>query len=360
MGPGDRPCRGRSGGACLALALFALLAGALQAMAADPLATWETSPSPTEGRRTLPDDLVPSLDAAADIRPRAYTDGCHARAGDTRARACSYGVKDAPFSVLLIGDSHALQWLPALEDLAQREGWRIYSLTKSACPVPRIPVIVRGERLRDCEIWRRAAFDRVAELHPDVVLAASLGRIYQVPRGSTAERRARLWRRAWTRSLEALRERAGRVFLLGDTPMWRDDPIECLRRHRRDIDRCDTPRAVAISSRTESAERDAARAAGVDYVPTADLVCPDDPCRAVEGRYLVLGDVQHMTVAWARRVSPALLERLGCAPPPLPSGSPPLPSGSPDASTAPHATVSLASAGPSPTLGHGLPVSCPR
>ena len=48
------------------------------------------------------------------------------------------------------------------------------------------------------------------------------------------------------------------------------------------------------------------------WVPTTDLVCLRDPCRAVEGRYLVLRDIQHMTVAWARSIGPRLLERLSC------------------------------------------------
>lgn len=385
MGRSRSRGRGWSGPALvLALVGLMLVGGALASSAADPLET--SVPRPTaEARRALPDDLEPSLDDAPRIRPRPYRDGCHAKAGDTKARACTYGDEDASFSVLLMGDSHAVQWLPALEDLAEREGWRLYSLTKSACPVPLTSVIVRGERLRDCDVWRRAAFERIAELRPDIVLAASLGRIYRVPGARTAERRERAWRRAWTRSLGVLRESAGRVFLLGDTPMWLEDPLQCLRKHRRDIGRCDTSRADALSSRTEATEREAAAQAGVTYLPTADLVCPGDPCRAVEGRYLVLGDVQHMTVAWARHIAPELLHRLTCDPTPGASATPPAPSGppwtpNPSVGTTGPMPVSVppshsgagspapGAAAPSPSVlgssspppGPGTPVSCPR
>lgn len=385
--------RGWSGPAlAIALAAMPLVGGGLASNAAGssstgPSATGSPATSEpratAEARRALPGDLEPSLDQAPVIRPRAYRDGCHAKAGDTRAHVCTYGQEDASFSVLLMGDSHAVQWLPALEDLAAQEGWRLYSLTKSACPVPRTPVIVRGKRLRDCEAWREDAFERIAELRPDIVLAASLGRIYRVPGARTAERRERAWRRAWTRSLEVLRESAGRVLLLGDTPMWANDPLRCLRRHRRDIGRCDTPRADALSASTEASEREAAARAGVAYVPTADLVCPGDPCHAVEGRYLVLGDVQHMTVAWARHIAPELLRRLTCDPAPGPSASPAAassPGPHPSAATSgptpasmppgPAATGSTApgpvassppvpgSARPSPAPG--MPLSCPR
>lgn len=380
MGRGPRSHRDWSRPALVLTAMGALtaLTGGALATAAEPSPVSQPSPSvqPTaaSARRTLPRDLEPSLGDALRIRPRPYRDGCHAKAGDTRARVCTYGDEDAAFSVLIIGDSHAVQWLPALEAIAEQEGWRVYSLTKSACPVPRTPVVVRGERLRDCETWRRRAFERIERLRPDVVLAASLGRIYQVPGARGAERRERAWLRAWTRSLERLAGAADRVFLLGDTPMWREDPIVCLRRHRRDIGRCDTPRADAFSSRTEATEREAADGAGVTYLPTGDLVCPSDPCHAVEGRYLVLADEQHMTVAWARRIAPDLLHRLTCEPPATPSATPstsPGASGTPaadgsaapapaSASPVPGSPAPVPAVEPSPSSTPGTSVSCPR
>jgi hypothetical protein len=318
------------------------------------------------GPRALPRDLVPSLDDAPSIRPRAYADGCHAKAGDTKARACSYGVRDGSYSVLLMGDSHAVQWLPALEAIADQEGWRLYSLTKSACPVPDITVIVRGKRLRDCDRWRDAAFRRVAEIHPDLVIAASLGRIYEVPKGGTRERHDQLWQRAWVESLERLGQDAGAVALLGDTPMWLEDPLVCLRKHRRDIGRCDTPRGDALSARTEAVERAAAAAAGAAYVPTADLVCLADPCPAVDGRNLILGDTQHMTVAWARLIAGGLLDRLRCvapgaipAPTSPPAGAGPSPGTSPPPNASPGVSPGVP-VGPSPSPTPVAPaVSCP-
>jgi hypothetical protein len=323
-------------------------------------------PTADEPRR-LPADLEPSLADAARIRPRAYEGGCHAEKGDRTPKLCQFGVEDGAVSVVLLGDSHALQWLPALEVIAGSEGWRLYSMTKSACPVPDTPVIVRGERLRDCPPWRSAAFRMIEELHPDLVIAASLGRIYEIPRAESSARHWREWRAGWTRSLERLRAAAGHVVLLGDTPMWQEDPVACLRRHRRDIGRCDTPRREAISTRTETAEREAAEAAGVPWVPTADLVCPGDPCRAVEGRYLVLRDIQHLTVAWARMIGPALLARLTCglAPevsPGVAAASVAPSASSPTASVVPSPEVSVVpSAVPSPALpspGSSPAVSC--
>lgn len=317
-----------------------------------PSASPSASPA---GPRSLPKDLEPSLKDAPTIRPRAYADGCHAQAGQTKARACSYGDESGDYRVVLMGDSHAVQWLPALEAIAEEEGWHLYSLTKSACPVPDITVIVRGKRLRDCDRWRSAAFDRIADLHPDLVIAASLGRIYEVPKGTTDKRHDRLWQAAWVSSLQRLVGDAGDVVLLGDTPMWLQDPLACLRTHRPDIDRCDTPRDDAVSERTERIERDAATEAGAAYVPTVDLVCVGDPCPAVDGRLLVLGDTQHMTVAWARHIAGGLLDRLRCAVP----GAIPVPAASPSPGTATPAPAPSGASPLPPPSAEGIATSVP-
>jgi hypothetical protein len=357
----------RAGLALVALGVLAVAAPVVAQAPVSPAPVVSPGPASTpapSGPLELPSDLEPSLEDAPLVRPRAYEDGCHAKAGQRRAKPCAYGDPDGVYSVLLIGDSHAVQWLPALEAMADREGWRLYSLTKSACPVPDTPVIVRGDRLRDCPPWRDAAFRSVADLHPDLVLAAWLGSIYELRGARSADARDRAWRRAWVRSLETLRDAAGRVALLGDTPMWQQDPLVCLPRHSHDIGRCDTPRRKAVSARTEAIERAAAAQADVAYVPTADLVCPDDPCRAVVGRTLVLGDVQHMTVAWARSIAPRLLRRLTCDMPPGAVALVP-----PDASSSPGTTVQPGSAAPSSPGASSVapsgapdaspPVSCP-
>ena len=100
----------------LAVGLLGLGSGALGAV---PASAADAAPV---ARRSLPADLEPSLGDATRIRPPAYSDGCHARPGDVKAHACAYGVDGATRTVLLFGDSHALQWLPALQAIAAREG----------------------------------------------------------------------------------------------------------------------------------------------------------------------------------------------------------------------------------------------
>ena len=97
-------------------------------------------------------------DADAD-RSRAYYDGCLVPEKPTRSPGCVYGDRGARTTVVLLGDSHAMQYFPALQRIAGRRHWRLVELTKaparprpcaSAAPssAARTPSATRGASTR--------------------------------------------------------------------------------------------------------------------------------------------------------------------------------------------------------------------
>ena len=72
-------------------------------------------------------------------KPAVYGDDCHSNYGETKSGECIYGDKGSKKSIVLYGDSHAAQWFPALEELAIERGYKLVSLTKSACPSVDVP-----------------------------------------------------------------------------------------------------------------------------------------------------------------------------------------------------------------------------
>ena len=78
-------------------------------------------------------------------------------------------------TVVLFGDSHAMQLFPALENVAQRRGWRLVKLTKAGCP-PSAASVVSPLSRRDypeCEAWRaHAPAPHRARGRPAIVVAA--------------------------------------------------------------------------------------------------------------------------------------------------------------------------------------------
>ncbi|HLU81802.1 MAG TPA: acyltransferase family protein, partial [Trueperaceae bacterium] len=72
--------------------------------------------------------------AAMDDISSSSADGCNLSfTASEPAQHCVYGVLDSSIDVVLIGDSHATMWFPALEQLARYRGWRLVVHAKSSC-----------------------------------------------------------------------------------------------------------------------------------------------------------------------------------------------------------------------------------
>ena len=84
------------------------------------------------------------------------------RAARPRSPPCVYGDRGSQTTVVLFGDSHAMQYFPALEQIARAPragGWS--SSTKAGCPPPRVRVIYAPSR-REYPRVRRVARARAA------------------------------------------------------------------------------------------------------------------------------------------------------------------------------------------------------
>jgi hypothetical protein len=259
----------------------------------------------------VPDDLVPPLNGAYWDLPDGYADDCHLDFAEVDPPACSYGPDDATSTVLLLGDSHAQQWLPALQRLAEARSWRLRAITKAACPMVEATVwngpLKRG--YRECDEWRERALELIDEEEPALVLVASAD-MYELVDGE-GRRLEDADRQAWEEALTAyLRRMSSRVpvVVLADTPRVGYDPAECLATSP-DIEACDSDRARMVDARYAELEAAAAAAAGAGYITATEWLCFETDCPLVRGSMLVYRDRHHLTATFAARLS----ERLGAA-----------------------------------------------
>ena len=89
---------------------------------------------------TQQDPVVVELAGVRDDLPASYADGCHIN--DYQAKKpvdCVYGDPQGTRTAVLFGDSHAAQWLPALDRYARDRGWRLEYHTKAACSPVLLP-----------------------------------------------------------------------------------------------------------------------------------------------------------------------------------------------------------------------------
>ena len=261
----------------------------------------------------LPVDIQPRLEKARDDVPSSYADGCHlVDYGIERPRDCVYGRPDGDTTAALIGDSHAAQWLPALERLADQRGWRLLAYTKSGCPM--VDVTVWNAPLkrayRECDHWRANVLEQLAREDVDIAIVTSAD-MYQVideDGHRKPDDQPERWRAGLASSLAGIGRTVGRVVLLADTPRFDYDPLECLATHA-DISGCDAASAGILDPDYAALEVAAASAAGVERISANDWICPDGSCPLVRGSLLVFRDDHHLTATFAA----ALADRIGAA-----------------------------------------------
>jgi hypothetical protein len=263
-----------------------------------------------QDRRPAPADLTPPPQQAWWDRPPSYDDACHGDMLDPELHPCSYGVDDSDITVLLFGDSHALQWQPGLKVVAAENDWRLINLTKAACP----PAAIRSSRKEQaaqdsCDVWRAAALEWIAQNEPDVVLMAGGGRIYRLEDADggriAGEDRTAAWVAGVVSTIEALPE-ATTAVVLADTPYLQTNPATCLEQDPSDLLACSTSRSAAIDADFDAAERSAVDRAGGRYADLNDLICPYSPCPVVFDDVLAWRNRDHLTATFVKALAPSL------------------------------------------------------
>jgi peptidoglycan/LPS O-acetylase OafA/YrhL len=273
-----------------------LIGCALVAVAAQTMRS--AIPRGTDEHRYLEASTWPLVDAS----------GCLVLFDAVDQPPCEFGVKSSANTVVLFGDSHAAQWLPALDVLAQQRGWRVIALTKAVCPSVDTPVDFYGRRFITCEQWRARMFERIERLRPSmVVLASSAGyRDVPLPR----------WQEGLTLTITRLQALGTRVAYMRDTPhtglnvptcwartaWWGWAPEgACTYAAEGEDDRL---RQVA------QAEAVVAKRFATPYIDLSAAICSTKRCPTLHDGVPMFRDRTHLSEPFARALAPALGEQL--------------------------------------------------
>lgn len=266
-----------------------------------------------QDRRPIPVGLRPALGKAAGDAP-ASPGLCHTPPGSDEPLPCAYGDLGSNKDIVVFGDSHARQWLPALHRAGIASSWRITQLTKSACPSisSRVQVRYPRDHGRSCRRWRTRALAWITTRRPEVIIISNRSRYRLVAANGKRvpdSRRPVAWRTALAKTLDALPSDAA-VIVLSDTPLMDGEPIKCLKAHRQNLSACSTRRNAALASFVRKAERAAAKDYGAKTLNLNDRICTYDPCPLVHGNILLWRDHAHLTATFVKRLSPIVRERV--------------------------------------------------
>ncbi|MFN8169860.1 MAG: acyltransferase family protein [Candidatus Nanopelagicales bacterium] len=252
----------------------------------------------------VPGNLTPALDDAPRDVPVTES-GCHLPFLAVQQGACEYGDPQGARTVVLFGDSHAQQWMGALDAEAKRLGWRLVSLTKAACPVADLtiasPVLKRD--YTECTTWRDATIARIQDMAPDVVIVSQSD---SVPGRLVSNQ---TWSEQTAATLEKLTQKGTRVEFLADTPYPKGDVPTCVADSLADVRACQVTRADAYHASALYTERHrmvsaAADEVGVGVVDPVSWLCSPTACPVVVGDTLVYRDDSHITNTYSTKLAP--------------------------------------------------------
>lgn len=243
-------------------------------------------------------------------RPASVDVGCHASLEAVDLPDCVFGAKNGERTVVLWGDSHAVNWFPAFELLARERGWRLMVLTKSSCPSLDMPVWSEALRREytECARWRSAMFDRIVKAQPDLVVLANL---------STSVGGAAAWEQGLGGILSRLGKQGLAVAVMRDTPRVPQDVPTCAARalwRGRDINEvCQFLAADRQPWRDDVASYQAAALAGHSkalHIDLSDAFCTGAVCAVADDGRLRFYDDHHLTPPFAASLSERLASRL--------------------------------------------------
>ncbi|MGQ4598468.1 SGNH hydrolase domain-containing protein [Nocardia sp. R6R-6] len=243
-------------------------------------------------------------EASADLAYPAR-DGCIADWDTRDVITCSYGDAHAQHTMAVVGSSHAEHWVPALDLLARKHGFRIEVYLKMGCPLTvAAQPLYKGEANPDCRDWSAAVIDRLGVQRPEWVFTTATR-----PRDGAGDETPTDYLDVWSQ----LAERGLNVLAIRDTPWLRRDgvryrAIDCLAQQGDPIS-CGMPRRAALDEVNPALEF-AAAFPNIFPLDLSDAVCEREVCAVVEGNILIYHDEHHLTASYSRSLAPELDRQL--------------------------------------------------
>ena len=262
----------------------------------------------------IPADLKPApLDLAEDIPDVGE---CEYFFINSDRPLCPRGDTDAERTLVVIGDSHARQWIPALDVLSERHGWEAYYLVRQGCPAADVtPLYEDGSGPNPhCESFQDWAVRQLEDLGPELVLMATEANPvgFVDDEGNVVDdldAMLPLFEEGLERQIARVSPLTDRVVLIGDPPGLPFSPGRCLSQRDATLAECMGP-GTSRSEQVMKAMRSAARSTGTQFVETRRWFCARGQCPTVIGSYIARRDATHASVQYAEYLSEELEAQL--------------------------------------------------
>ena len=272
--------------------------------------------------------VVPAPAQAALDRSDAYESNpatgrdCRSVEPDYSFISCKFGDTKGSVDVVLVGNSHAAQWLPTLQEIAAERGWRVTTYLAAGCGLLGTRMkFSTVQRAANCEAWGEQAIDTIVADKPDLVV---LSNRLALPSWGHVSRSASIadYETGYLSVLDRFADAKIPVAAVRDTPTPVDGGREvaiptCLSQEGEASKKCDGSRSawVLADPITTAVEKLTTRRpeSVVGTIDLNDRICTGERCPAVVGGVVVYFDASHLTATYARTLAAPFTQALGRA-----------------------------------------------
>jgi hypothetical protein len=268
---------------------------------------------------TLPKDLRPSLATAHDDVEVASGPPCQASQDATKVATCTFGDKDDPTrTIALVGDSLAAEWSTDLDQLGQKHGWKLVTMTHASCQWTSTMTVkpAKGTAFTACHTWGKAALDALLALKPDVVVFSD-----HPDRGIPSDKKSdphsrTVIGRGMVPYLQKVIDNGAEVVGIQESPRPYIDIPDCLAARHGSIAKCTVAHSKAVYTHTPVEAAIAKLKSEPKYADSAgrvnlnSLICGPTQCRPVVGDVIVYRDADHLTNTYSLTLKPYLEKAL--------------------------------------------------
>ena len=237
-----------------------------------------------------------------------FSRGCLVGIEGTNSDKCLFGDPHGKRTMILFGDSHAMQYFPPLEGVAKRNHWRLIALNKAECTPALVEVrsMIADREYSQCDVWREGTLERIEEAAPGSIVVVASDTAY-VPYGEDGEElhgkaAGEAMEAGYIATLRRLHDAGMRTVVMTDTPAAPDEIPACVSEHLDQLEDCAFPDSRGWNQEFEV--RAAHRAPGAHLISLLAEICPEGTCRAVIGNALTYRDDSHLSATFARTLRP--------------------------------------------------------
>ena len=247
--------------------------------------------------------------AVSDLGP---SPSCQSRPHVAKLTFCEFGeIRNPRRTIVVVGNSHAVRLVPALEAYGKNRGWKILLAAKTDCMGLNSTPVGTQSPANTCFAWSASIRNWILTHRPSAVIFASHMNARVFLAGAGADSRAVEEVRRNVIDAWSSYARAGiPIIVTGDVPGTRPQSApECIAKSAATNDPCALPRKAVVKENLVIEIAQSVRHL-VEYVPLTPLFCDARLCHSVIGGVVVYSDRHHVTDTYSRTMAPYLGPRI--------------------------------------------------